>query len=85
MKPLSIVDVSSPPSSTLAIGLWISLPGSSPPRASGMSEFVVIFNLKSSFIILYTIFYANRAINPAFECQMVTIKFNYLHNLFDYM
>ena len=37
MKPLSIVDVSSPPSSTFAIGLWISLPGSSPPRASGMS------------------------------------------------
>ena len=37
MKPLSIVDVSRPPSSTFAIGLWISLPGRSPPRARGIS------------------------------------------------
>ena len=37
MKPFSIVEVSSPPRRTLAIGLWISLPGSSPPRARGIN------------------------------------------------
>ena len=37
MNPLRNVDVSRPPSITLAIGLCISLPGSSPPTASGMS------------------------------------------------
>ena len=37
MNPLSIVEVSKPPRRTFAIGLWISLPGSSPPRARGTS------------------------------------------------
>ncbi len=41
--------------------------------------------MKSCFIILYTIFNADRAINSAFECQVLTIKFYYLHNLFVYM
>lgn len=36
-KPFRTVDVNSPPRMTFAIGDWISLPGRSPPMASGSS------------------------------------------------
>ena len=37
MKPFKKVDVNNPPKITLAIGLWISLPGKSPASANGIS------------------------------------------------
>ena len=36
MNALISVELSSPPRITMAIGLWISLPGLSPPRARGI-------------------------------------------------